>query len=53
MSARKEIISFKVRADIKEGMQKLAIRDKRSLSAYIEIVLEAHVEQAKRKDKRK
>jgi hypothetical protein len=54
MSTRKLIISFKVRADIKEGLQKLAIQDKRSLSQYIEIVLDAHLQSAKKRvDKRK
>jgi len=39
----KPVISFRIRADIKKGIQKLADEDRRSLSQYIEIVLEDHL----------
>jgi len=37
-------ISFRIRADIKEALERLAKADKRSLSAYIELALEGHIE---------
>jgi hypothetical protein len=39
----KPVISFRIRADIKKGIQKLADDDRRSLSQYIENVLEDHL----------
>ena len=39
----KPIISFRIRADIKEALQKLAEQDRRGLSQYIENALEDHV----------
>jgi hypothetical protein len=48
MSNEKPIISFRIRADIKDALRKLANADRRSLSSYIELVLEMHVEDAKR-----
>lgn len=39
----KPVISFRIRADIKRGIQKLADEDRRSLSQYIENVLEDHL----------
>jgi predicted transcriptional regulator len=39
----KPIISFRIRADIKDALQKLAEQDRRSLSQYIENALEDHV----------
>jgi hypothetical protein len=38
---RKNPISFRIRADIKEALERLDKADKRSLSAYIELALEA------------
>jgi hypothetical protein len=45
MSNKKPVISFRIRPDIKAGVQKLADADRRSLSSYIEMVLEAHLKQ--------
>jgi hypothetical protein len=39
----KPIISFRIRADIKEALQKLAAADRRSTSSYIEFALEEHI----------
>jgi len=44
MDSEKPIISFRIRADIKEALQELALADRRSLSSYIELALEAHVD---------
>jgi predicted transcriptional regulator len=49
MPSKKPIVSFRIRADIKDALQKLATADRRSLSQYIELALEAHIE-AKRED---
>ena len=49
---RTDPISFRIKAGIKQDLERLAKEDKRSLSAYIEIVLEAHVE-AKKEAKRR
>jgi hypothetical protein len=35
--------SFKIRLEIKEGMESLARTDRRSLSSYVELVLEDHL----------
>ena len=35
--------SFKIRPEIKEGMESLARTDRRSLSSYVELVLEDHL----------
>jgi hypothetical protein len=35
--------SFKIRPEIKEGIEKLAREDRRSLSSYVELVLEDHL----------
>jgi len=53
MPSDKPILSFRVRADIKDAMQKLANADRRTLSSYIELVLEAHVEAKKKEGKRR
>ena len=37
--AEKPIISFRISADIKEALQKLAAADRRSMSSYIELAL--------------
>jgi hypothetical protein len=39
----KPIISFRIRADIRDGLKKLAAEDRRSLSQYVENALEDHV----------
>jgi hypothetical protein len=49
---QKQIFSFPIRADIKEALEKLAAADRRSVSSYIEIALEDHIE-AKRKEGKK
>jgi len=43
MSNEKPIVSFRIRADIKDALQKLADADRRSLSSYIELALEKHI----------
>jgi predicted transcriptional regulator len=43
------VISFRIRADIKRGIQKLANEDRRSLSQYIENCLEDHIKEAEAK----
>jgi hypothetical protein len=35
--------SFKIRPEIKEGVESLARTDRRSLSSYVELVLEDHL----------
>lgn len=37
------VISFKVKPSLKEGLQARARQDRRTLSAYIEMVLEDHL----------
>jgi len=37
-------ISFRIKAEIKLPLERLAREDRRSLSQYIELALEAHVE---------
>lgn len=51
-TVEKPIISFRIRADIKQALQKLAAADRRSLSSYIELALEDHIA-AKKKSGRK
>jgi predicted DNA-binding protein len=46
---RTDPISFRIKAEIKQALERLAKEDKRSLSSYIELALEAHVE-AKREN---
>jgi hypothetical protein len=41
--AEKVVISFKVAAEIKATLEKLALADERSLSSYIDRVLRNHV----------
>ncbi len=41
-------ISFRIKEEIKEQLERLAKADKRSLSQYIELALEAHIEQRKK-----
>lgn len=42
-TAQRVPFSFKIRAEIKEGIEKLARTDRRSLSSYVELVLEDHL----------
>jgi len=49
----KPVISFRIRADIKKGIQKLANEDRRSLSQYIENVLEDHLKSFRSTEKTK
>ena len=37
-------ISFRIKAEIKESLERLAQADKRSLSSYIELALEEHIQ---------
>jgi hypothetical protein len=52
MSNEKPIVSFRIRGDIKDALQKLAKADRRSLSSYIEIVLDTHIEAKRRRGKK-
>ena len=49
----KPVISFRIKREIKEGVQKLAEQDRRSLSSYIEIVLEDHIASKKPRPKQR
>jgi predicted transcriptional regulator len=44
-------ISFRIKPELKDDLTKLAAADRRSLSAYIELALEAHVDATKKKRK--
>jgi hypothetical protein len=46
-------IGFRVRPSLKVDLERLAKADSRSLASYLEVVLQSHVEQAKRKGKAK
>jgi predicted transcriptional regulator len=37
-------ISFRIKAEIKEALERLSEADKRSLSSYIELALQEHIE---------
>jgi uncharacterized protein (DUF1778 family) len=50
---RTDPISFRIKAEIKQALERLAKADRRSLSQYIELALEAHIEAAERKQQRK
>jgi len=41
-------ISFRIKAEVKEDLERLAQADNRSLSQYIEMALEAHIERVKK-----
>ena len=41
---RTDPISFRIKAEIKQALERLAKEDRRSLSQYIELALEAHIE---------
>ena len=46
---RTDPISFRIKAGIKQDLERLAKDDRRSLSSYIELVLEAHIEAKKQR----
>jgi hypothetical protein len=52
-AGKKPIISFRIRDDIKDGLQQLANDDRRSLSSYIEIVLDDHLKAKRGKKQRR
>ena len=41
---RTDPISFRIKVEIKQALERLAREDRRSLSQYIELALEAHIE---------
>ena len=43
--AKDAVVSYRIPADLKAALQRLADTDKRKLGPYIQIVLEEHVEQ--------
>lgn len=48
-----EQIGIRITKTLRDGLESLAKDDRRKLSAYIELVLEQHVEQAKKGSKKK
>ena len=50
---RTDPISFRIKAEIKEALRRLAKADNRSLSSYVELALEEHIEAKKRGGKRR
>lgn len=50
---RTDPISFRIKAEIKEALRRLAKADNRSLSSYIELALGEHIEAKKRGGKRR
>lgn len=42
----KPIVSFRIPRELKDALKELAEADRRSLSAYIQIALEKHVQDA-------
>ena len=47
--AKDAVVSYRIPAELNAALQKLADTDKRKLGPYIQIVLEAHVEQQRGK----
>ena len=47
---RTDPISFRIKAEIKQALERLAREDRRSLSQYIELALEAHIEAKKKRE---
>ena len=47
------MISFRINEDLKAALQKLADADRRSLSSYMHLALEAHIGAKKKGGKRK
>lgn len=50
---RTDPISFRIKAEIKEALQRLAKSENRNLSSYIELALEAHIEAKKQEGKKR
>jgi hypothetical protein len=46
-------ISYRIRPSLKAELERLAADDRRSLSQYIELVLETHVEAKRKEGKRR
>lgn len=44
-------LSFRLRPEVKKALQDLAEADRRSLTNYIEVILERHIEAAQTKGK--
>jgi hypothetical protein len=51
--ARNAQLNVRIRADLKAKLEKLAKEDRRTVSAYVEKLLEDHVENASRRTKRR
>lgn len=47
---RTDPISFRIKAEIKQALERLAKEDRRSLSQYIELALEAHIDAKKKQE---
>ena len=52
-AVEKTIISFRIRKEVKDALQKLADADRRSLSSYIDFALGDHVSAQKAAAKKK
>jgi hypothetical protein len=52
MSDKTAPLSYRIPAELNEGLQKLAGADRRNLGPYIQLVPEAHVEAKKQEGKR-
>jgi hypothetical protein len=50
---REQPFSMRLRADLKAALKRLADRENRSLTNYVETVLQEHVEREKRETRRK
>jgi len=44
MPARSAALNVRIRPELKAKLEKLAAQDRRTLSAYVELVLEQHAE---------
>jgi|RhiMetdeSRZDD1v2_1073273.scaffolds.fasta_scaffold209861_3 predicted DNA-binding protein len=49
----KAALSYRVPAGLKQALQNLADADRRKLGPYIQLVLEAHVEQKRKEGKKR
>jgi len=49
---RTDPISFRIKAEIKRTLERLAKEDRGSLSSYIELALETHIEAKRQEGKR-
>jgi hypothetical protein len=50
---RSAALSFRITPSLKAALEQLAKADRRPLSNYLELVLEAHVEQKRKEGKRR